>query len=103
MTEQADVKEVCVKEYVYTNQKDGRTRIVLVTDSGKHTSKSYPRILMEQYLERDLLINEDVHHKDGDVTNNSIDNLEVIKHGEHQRIHSTKYSDTEEICCMRVL
>lgn len=89
-----------MKQYLYTNQKDGRSRAVIVDDNGKHTSKSYPRFLVEQNLGRELLPNEDVHHKDGDVTNNNINNLEIILHGEHQRIHSTKYSDVEKICCI---
>lgn len=89
-----------MKQYLYNNQKDGRSRIVIVDDSGNHTSKSYPRFLIEKELGRELLPNEDVHHKDGDVTNNDIDNLEVILHGEHQKIHSTKYYDTEETCCI---
>lgn len=86
-----------MKEYIYTNQYDGRARVVIVND-GKTTTKSYPRFLMEKELGRELLPNEDVHHKDGDVTNNCLDNLEVILHGEHQRIHSTKYLDSLEVC-----
>ena len=54
-----------MKQYLYTNQKDGRSRVVIVDDNGKHTSKSYPRFLVEQNLGRELLPNEDVHHKDG--------------------------------------
>lgn len=89
-----------MKQYLYTNQKDGRSRIVIVNDDGSHTSKSYPRFLIEQSIGRELFPNEDVHHKDGDVTNNSLDNLEIIPHGEHQKIHSTKYFDIEKVCCV---
>ena len=89
-----------MKQYLYTNQKDGRSRVVLVHDNGVHTSKSYPRFLMEKYVGRPLLLNEDVHHKDGDVTNNNINNLEIVKHGEHQKFHSIKFVDTEEVCCV---
>ncbi len=86
-----------MQEYVYTN-KDGRTRLVIVDDNGKHTSKSYPRILMEQKLGRPLEPYEDVHHIDGDKTNNNINNLEIKLHGEHQKEHSQKYKDTVEKC-----
>lgn len=86
-----------MKEYVYTN-KDGRQRLVIVTDEGVHTSKSYPRVLMERKLGRELLPEEDVHHIDGNKSNNDLSNLEVRLHGEHQREHSTKYHDRLMIC-----
>ena len=85
-------------EYIYTDKKDGRQRLIFVDEEGKHSSKSYPRILMEQKLGRPLEPNEDVHHIDGNKNNNNIDNLEIIKHGEHQRIHSSKYQDTTQTC-----
>ena len=47
---------------------------------------------------RPLEPNEDVHHIDGDTLNNDLSNLEVVKHGEHQKEHSTKYVDTIETC-----
>lgn len=33
--------------------------------------------------------NKDMHHLDGDTFNNSIDNLEVLEHGEHSKISNT--------------
>ncbi len=83
--------------YVYTN-KDGRVRAVIRNEDGSITSKSYPRILMEESLGRPLEPYEDVHHKDGNPLNNSIENLEVKLHGEHQREHSAKYHDKIAIC-----
>lgn len=79
---------------VYVN-KDGRTRIYNKTT---HRVTSYPRYLMEIELGRSLEADEDVHHIDGNSLNNDISNLEVIKHGEHQRMHSTKYVDKIAIC-----
>lgn len=35
----------------------------------------------------------DIHHKDGDKLNNSIDNLECISHSEHLSIHMKENSD----------
>jgi len=32
----------------------------------------------------------DVHHKDGDYTNNTLDNLEVIPRDEHARLHGRR-------------
>lgn len=84
--------------YLYTN-KDGRTRLIYVDENGRHRSKSYPRILMEEKLGRPLDPSEDVHHIDGDKTNNSIDNLALVAHGEHQRLHNPpKYVDKIAIC-----
>lgn len=86
-----------MKQYLYTC-KDNRVRLITVDNNGVHSSKSYPRILMEKKLGRKLLPNEDVHHIDGNPLNNSLDNLEIILHGEHQKNHSTKLIDTIERC-----
>lgn len=48
------------------------------------------RIIMENLLGRHLLLNERVHHKDGDPCNNAVENLEVVFQGEHNRIHLLK-------------
>ena len=41
------------------------------------------RHIMEQHLSRKLLPSEDVHHINGDKTDNRVENLEVIDHGKH--------------------
>ena len=54
---------------------------------------------MEQSLGRELLPNEQVHHKDGDPLNNDLDNLEIKMLGEHQREHNpVKYHDKFTTC-----
>lgn len=50
---------------------------------GSHSKIRMHRLVMERHLGRKLLPTEDVHHKDGDKTNNSISNLEIVKHGDH--------------------
>lgn len=45
------------------------------------------RWVMERHLGRKLLPYELVHHKDGNKTNNSIDNLELVGWGEHTINH----------------
>lgn len=45
------------------------------------------RYIMEQYLGRKLNRNEVVHHKDGDKTNNDIENLVLMSLSEHSREH----------------
>ena len=75
--------------------KDGRMRAYI-----KGTKKviSYPRLLLEEKLGRELQHREQVHHIDGDPLNNSLDNLELKMLGEHQREHTTKYFDKEMTC-----
>jgi len=46
------------------------------------------RNIMGKELGRKLESCEDVHHKDGDFTNNNIDNLEVMTRAEHMRLHA---------------
>lgn len=80
---------------VYTC-KDGRTRAYI-----KETKKvvSYPRLVLEEKLGRELSANEQVHHIDNNPLNNDPDNLTVLCLGEHQREHNpVKYFDKEVEC-----
>ncbi len=43
------------------------------------------RFIMEGIIGRPLAITEDVHHKDGNKSNNDPSNLVLIDHGEHSR------------------
>jgi len=73
----------------YVN-KDKRKRIVLVSKKDCHqkTSVSYPKYLVETSIGRYLNVNEQIHHKDGDFSNDEISNLEIVKLGKHQRLHN---------------
>lgn len=55
-----------------------------VTVNGKRHSKH--RFVMEQHLNRKLLSNEIVHHKNWDRCNNELNNLEVMDKKEHNRL-----------------
>lgn len=78
--------------------KDGRVRAYCRDENDKPKVISYPRILMEESLGRPLEPYEDVHHVDEDTDNNTIDNLKVINHGVHQKLHSFKYFDKLAVC-----
>lgn len=54
------------------------------------------RYIMEQHLGRQLARDEVVHHKDGDKSNNEIENLELMSLSEHTRQHRTGNTPSEE-------
>ena len=86
-----------IKYHVYQN-KDKRIRAYYVDKDGKYIVRSFPRILMEEKLGYPLKPDEDVHHIDGDVTNNDLSNLCVIDHKLHERLHFKKYFDRMIAC-----
>lgn len=55
--------------------------------SNKKDKKYIHREIMEKYLNRELKRDEQVHHKNGNHTDNRIENLEVMSNKEHQRLH----------------
>ena len=82
---------------VYQNS-DSRYRAYLKAEK---RVVSYPRILMEQKLGRPLDPNEQVHHLNEDVTDNSDENLSIELLGHHQAMHgekTKKYHDTYAVC-----
>ena len=46
------------------------------------------RLIMEEKIGRHLTKDEDVHHINGNKKDNNIENLELIMHSEHTRIHN---------------
>lgn len=72
---------------------------VVVGEQGNYKTVSYPRYLMEQKLGHPLKPEEDVHHIDGNMENNNIDNLKIVLRGEHQRQHNPPiYKDGDFVC-----
>lgn len=49
------------------------------------------RILMERKLKRKLKFNELVHHKNHNIKDNRLSNLEVISRSKHSKFHNSKH------------
>jgi len=82
----------------YLNKKDNRLRSVLVSPDNKRLTISYPKYLMEVYLDRYLEDDETVHHIDGNPLNNDIKNLQIIKRSEHVSNDVMRNSDITVKC-----
>ena len=54
------------------------------------------RVIMENHVGRKLKRFEVVHHKDGNIHNNAINNLELMSISNHSRLHSLKLWQTKE-------
>ena len=88
---------LCRKCYILNSKKDfilknGRICITAPKDyKGKLYDNRYVlryRYVMEQYLGRLLKENEVVHHKDGNKTNDTIENLEIMLRKNHTSVHA---------------
>ena len=70
-----------------------KARYKRVTINGKTILEH--RYVMEQYLGRKLLKNEQVHHINGDKFDNRIENLIIVTQNEHDMLHKWKYPKTK--------
>jgi intracellular sulfur oxidation DsrE/DsrF family protein len=57
------------------------------------------RYIMAHVLNRELESGEEVHHKDKNRSNNSIDNLELLSSAEHKRLHTLGTGVPVELVC----
>jgi hypothetical protein len=48
------------------------------------------RVVMERFLGRKLTKTEHVHHKNGDKTDNRLENLELLDESSHHKLHAPK-------------
>ena len=79
-------------------RKDGRRHVVIYKSKYDKKTVSYPKYLMESIIGRYLESNECVHHIDGDFTNDSFDNLEIVDRSEHSAVHAQVYEEINVIC-----
>lgn len=73
--------------------RDERTGYYLTTNNNKRPGRRLHRAVWE-YYNGEIPKGYDVHHIDHDKTNNDIQNLTLLKRGDHVRLHSKE--DTDE-------
>ena len=71
--------------YLVTNPENRRNVCLVHKTTKKRTTVSYARYLMSVKEKRVLLRTEEVDHKDGDKTNDSIDNFKILSKGDNIR------------------
>lgn len=59
----------------------------IVSSKEGNFRKKLHRLIYEDHFKVSLMSWADIHHKDGNKLNNSIDNLELILHSEHSKMH----------------
>lgn len=74
-------------------RKDGRLHVVLTHHNSlgsidKQKTISYPKYLVETYLNRYLNPDETIDHIDGDLSNNELSNLRIVPRSLHCKSHS---------------
>lgn len=67
--------------------KSKQTRGYIFVDIGKYSRILEHRKIMAELIGRPLTSREVVHHKDGNTSNNAIENLELMNRDEHTRLH----------------
>ena len=81
-------KEIFKINGPYFNRLNNRMYVVLYYENGKKNTITYARYLVQLKLGRVLHENEIVHHKNGDVSDDRLSELEIISRNEHSVHHN---------------
>lgn len=82
----------------YKSKLDNRLRVCIVFQNKTKKTVSYPKYLMEIYLNRYLTESETVQHLDGNPLNNDLSNLLVMDRIEHLKMDAKRVEDQILIC-----
>ena len=66
---------------------------------GINTGRREHRVVIECYLDRKLCPDEIVHHKNGNRSDNRLENLEVLSRADHNRTHHGRGQNVTCVQC----
>ncbi len=92
------VYENCKIYGPYVSKADKRLRCMVIFPDKVRKTLSYPKYLVEVFLNKYLLPNETVDHIDKDFTNNDMSNLRVLTKSEHASQDCIRVKDVTCIC-----
>lgn len=82
---------------------DGRKHVICLFVDGSRKTVSFPKYLVECNIGRTLDSFEEVHHINGDFTDDSLENLEVVNKRDHAKLHVRRLISLDILCpvCQR--
>lgn len=86
------------KIYGPYKRKDGRKHVCIMWPDGKKQTVSYPKYIMECYINRYLEKDETVDHIDRNFNNNDLDNLQILIRQEHIKLDAKRVKNIIANC-----
>lgn len=90
----------------YGNATIGNHGYYMISSNTQYHGILLHRLLFMKYWRTDIPKGYFIHHKDGNKLNNCIMNLQLMKQGEHTKLHATgythRYKDREKISVSKI-
>lgn len=77
---------------------DGRKHVVVIFPCGQRKTVSYPKYLVESSIGRTLTKYEEVHHINSDITDNTLENFEIVNKVLHAKLHVKRIISQDFLC-----
>lgn len=87
-----------VKKIYGPYKNGGRLRVIIRFLDNSQKTVSYPKFILQEYLGRFIEGPETVDHIDGDATNNSINNLQILDRTAHANLDAVRVDEIEFVC-----